>query len=367
VKRGWTDRGEPIKNGTEDHPKSIYKAKEKGTLTTEQTLIWGMDDDGKAFAGYSENHLISVIPNSWKALSKIHMQQMFNKYTWFPRCFTLPKEKEDMLNYIASAEHETFWICKPKDSYGGRGMTVYKQHTESFNENLITRKCPFVVQEYMKNPYLIKGKYKFHIRAYLVVSHIKPLKSHLLKDAQVEFCTQDFDLQQIEDNFNKYCHISNYSVNNRKTNVENVVKDKPGIGIGTEWALCQFFEYMNKEESEKFNEKKFWSQLCEMSKLVAEEICGSHYIKNSLDEMNINNHFQIFGLDVLMDKELELAITEANCTPGLDWTDPVLKNGVYNKSYELANVVSENVVHDTLTLIGADKIKTYRKGFFRLH
>ena len=40
-------------------------------------------------------------------------------------------------------------------------------------------------------------------------------------------------------------------VNNEKKNKKALLKDKPGIGIGTEWPYSTFLEYMKK------NDKKF--------------------------------------------------------------------------------------------------------------
>jgi tubulin polyglutamylase TTLL4 len=48
-----------------------------------------------------------------------------------------------------------------------------------------------VVQEYIPNPYLIRG-YKFDIRLYVVVSSFDPLKIYLYSDGLVRFCTKQY-------------------------------------------------------------------------------------------------------------------------------------------------------------------------------
>lgn len=364
-KRGWNYLGEPIEEGREDYPNTMYEGLEEGRIADEPCLYWADDDDSKVLKGFSSQHLISSIPNADKALSKVYQQKMFHEYQWFPKCFTLPKEKALLQEYLIH-NPDSYWITKPRDSYGGFGMCVYKAGTDEF-KNQLDRKCTFALQRYMENPYLFAGIYKFHLRCYMIVTNVEnPYRAYLWKNAQIQFATHKFDLNQIEKKFNKYCHITNYKVNNEKKNNKFVVQEKPGIGAGTEWSLGKFFEAMKSEP--KFDEDKFWESLRKIAGVVGRKLMTCSHVKRALrTPYEPTNHFEIYGLDIIMDDQCNLALTEANTQPGLDYTDPIMPNGVFNPEIIEANKVTEGIVNDSLTLLGVDSKRKFFSPFVRLH
>eukprot|EP00494_Astrolonche_serrata_P007947 UN07981 len=79
-------------------------------------------------------------------------------------------------------------------------MCVFKTGSTEFKKTM-ERKSTFVVQEYLKNPYLVAGIYKFHIRGYMVITNARnPLKAYLYKDGQIQFSTHKYNLDEIEKN-----------------------------------------------------------------------------------------------------------------------------------------------------------------------
>jgi len=367
IARGWSYLGEPVHDGREDYPHSLYEAKEKGQIAPDDCLYWADDDDSKVLLGFSERHLISSIPYADRALTKVFQQEMFQEYEWFPKCFTLPKERPLLLEYIRQNPN-SYWITKPKNSYGGFGMVVYRGTSELFVKTISDRKTTFVVQKYMSNPYLFAGLYKFHLRCYLTVTNVcEPFKAYLWKNAQIQFSTHPFDLTRIESQFNKYSHITNFKVNNEKKNKEFVCKDKPGIGTGTEWSIARFFQYMNQHEP-KFSEERFWNDLLKISKVVATKLMSNKHIAKGLRHgASVKNHFEVYGLDLLMDEHCNLALTEANTQPGLDYSSPTLPDGSFQPEVLQANDITRGIINDTLTLLGVDEGREYYSPFLPLH
>jgi len=351
-KAGWTYCGEPVHNGREDYPHSMYDARDNGELDKGPALFWADDDDSKVLQGLSNDHLISSIPLAAKALTKSYQQIMFQDYKWFPKCFTIPKETDQLMNYITQ-NPDSYWICKPDDGYGGNGMCVYKAGSEAFNSVILKRKSTLAVQQYMSNPYLFAGLYKFHFRCYMVISNVKPLRAYLWKNCQIQFATHPFDLSKIESKFNKFCHITNYKVNNQKNNRKFVWEDKPGIGIGTEWSFERFANAMSEDKN--FSSNKFWNDLRIIAKVVATKLVSSKWVEKSLKKTPFStNHFEIYGLDILMDDQCNLAMTETNTTPGLDDTDPLMtyKNEkMMNPEAVKANEITHGIILDTLSLV----------------
>jgi len=366
TKAGWTHLGDPVENGREDYPWSVREAKKNGQIDLTPSLFWADDDDSKILQGVSDFHLISSIPLAAKCLTKSFQQKMFGAYSWFPKCFTVPRETE-ALNKELTANPTSYWICKPNDGYGGNRMCVYKAGSEEFNTTILKRKTTLVVQQYMSNPYLFAGLYKFHFRCYMLISNVQPLRAYLWQNCQIQFATHRFDLNQVESQFNKYAHITNYKVNNELKNTEFALKDKPGIGKGTEWSFESFAKYMEKECPE-FNPEKFWTDLAAIAKVVSSKIVGSKWVQKSLRKSNFSkNHFEIFGLDILMDENLNLAMTEANTQPGLDDTAEVMKDGWKNPEIKKANDITHGIINDALALVLDDKNHTYFSKLIPLH
>jgi len=357
-KRGMQYLGEPIKDGREDYPASMYDAIKAGEVTGAPCLYISDDDDGRALCGLSQNHIISSLPNADKALTNVYQQTMFKGYSWFPHCYTVPNENKTLFKF-AIENPNSYWICKPRDSSGGFGMCVYRAGSEEFKKLINERKTQMVVQRYMENPYLFAGLYKFHLRCYMVVTNARnPLKAYLWRNYKVQFCTHKFNLNQIEKKFNKYCHITNYRVNNEKKNKEYLLKDKPGMGIGSEWSMETFVNYMKANDS-RFDEEAFWTKLKEIAKVVSKEITSSKGVVKGFEKQaaKVTNHFELYGLGVLVDENLNLALTKANTQPGLDDTDPIiLSGGKIHPEVVRANDITAGVINDTITLCGfADK------------
>lgn len=120
--------------------------------------------------------------------------------------------------------------------------------------------------------------------------------------------------------------------------------------------IGKFFEYM-KKHAPQFNEENFWSDLTNIAKVVSYKLINSRKVSRSFKEGKASpeNHFEIYGLDVIMDDQCNLALTEANTQPGLDFTDPVMPNGIFNPEIVRANDITAGIVNDTITLLGLDE------------
>lgn len=363
--RGWHYVGEPLKNGRYGYPKSMFDARKKNKLEKKDCLILGDDDDGNAFAGYSDKVVCSVIPGSHYAENKVQQQNMFANQKFFPTCYTLPKELKLLKNAIKNAHEDTFWICKPADSCGGLGLKVYNGKSKEMKK-LFKRKTPFIVQRYISDPYLMVGLYKFHIRCYMLISNVSPLKAYLYRDGQVLFSTVPFDLKKVGNKFDKYIHLTNYKISNEKKNHKNMFANKPGIGIGTEWTSRDFFNYLNKTEP-RWSEKKFWNDLKAMSKKISRAIVSNSLVKKEMKIANVENHYELFGLDVMMNKKFELSISEFNTQASMDELKETMDNGVFNPHNLASNKIASGVVNDVLTKMGFDSVRKFHGTWITLH
>lgn len=133
-------------------------------------------------------------------------------YDFFPKTWILPFNYKCLNEYAESNSYKKVFIAKPEASCQGRGIFLTKKvfKTLSDREN-------FVVQEYLKNPYLIDGL-KFDLRLYVLIKSIDPLKIFLYNDGLARFATEKFEPPKNKNFLNLFMHLTNYSVNKRNPN-----------------------------------------------------------------------------------------------------------------------------------------------------
>ena len=98
------------------------------------------------------------------------------------------------------------WVVKP--SYNARGIGIYC--TDKFRDVVHEGKkaTSKIVQKYIENPLLIKGK-KFDIRQWVLVTSWEPLDVYVFDSAYIRLCSNDYTLSDLSD---VYKHLSNYSI-----------------------------------------------------------------------------------------------------------------------------------------------------------
>lgn len=121
---------------------------------------------------------INHFPNSYYLGKKNFLGQNLGKlkrlcpedYNFFPKTWVLPLQHDELKNYFQQTRgQKKYFISKPEASCQGRGIFLTKKF-ESFSH---PDRC--VVQEYIRNPYLIDGL-KFDFRIYVLVKSVCPLK-----------------------------------------------------------------------------------------------------------------------------------------------------------------------------------------------
>ena len=155
------------------------------------------------------------------------------------------------------------WIYKPKNDYGGNGCHVYDIRMPEFKE-VLKRDCDrrrnFVLQRYIENPLLIGG-YKFHIRVFLLLTEINPPCGYIHRGGQVHvqfftssltlclqvlFSTKKYSREHstMGVNFDKYAHLTNWSLHALPNNYDRLLANKDVIGVGCEWRFNRLIKHL---------------------------------------------------------------------------------------------------------------------------
>ena len=61
-------------------------------------------------------------------------------------------------------------------------------------------------------------------------------------------------------NFDKYAHLTNWSLHALPNNYDRLLANKDVVGVGCEWRFSRFLKHMKKNHS-GWSEKDMWDQL----------------------------------------------------------------------------------------------------------
>lgn len=129
---------------------------------------------------------------NYLARNLIKMEKKFpNDYNFFPKTWVLPSELNDLRKFMEAQPHSVV-IAKPEASSQGKGIFLTKSFEDfEYGEH-------YVVQKYLKKPFLIEGL-KFDLRVYVLVSGCDPLRLYIFKEGLARFATESkyFKIQLI--------------------------------------------------------------------------------------------------------------------------------------------------------------------------
>lgn len=189
------------------------------------------------------------------------MRQIYkNEYNFYPRTWFLPEELREFQSecrYIHEKQHksnqvQTTFILKPNDGSQGDGIYLIKDSEEYLK--LIPKKHrsrPYIVQEYIHNPFLIDGL-KSDLRLYVVITSIKPLEIYLCDEGLVRFATINYQFPDESNYRSSFMHLTNYSINKKNEDYKFFDKEHGAIKVN----LMQQNSYLTKTFTDSTNEKQ---------------------------------------------------------------------------------------------------------------
>jgi len=268
------------------------------------------------------NYVGSDIFHNKESLYNIYLKQqdLFkNDYNYMLEAYIYPKDKDKINNSFKDykIKNNNLWIIKQKEE-----NTDIKAHFFKSLENIPKE---FVMSKYLTNPHLIDGK-KYHLRLYVLVSGIKPLRIYLYNEGFAYIARQKFSLDGKHYD-NKGIHLTNYFTN--KINL---------------------FEYRNYLKKENIDLMLFREKLLDI--IIKTVISGYEYLLTKLDEYNLNDRsfFNLFGYDFIVDSNYDPYLLKVSKRPNLGI------NGKVDK------VINEKIFIDTLNIIGLIPFTHDEKG-----
>ncbi|EDK31544.2 tubulin-tyrosine ligase family protein (macronuclear) [Tetrahymena thermophila SB210] len=274
----------------------------------------------------------------------LKMRNIFpQNYNFYPITWVLPLQYEDLKMYhYQNIKRKPYYIVKPEASCQGRGIYL----TSRIDQLQSTEH--YVVQEYIKNPYLIDNL-KFDLRLYVLIKSVSPLKIFLYQDGLARFATVPYKQPNKHNITNLMMHLTNYALNKKSPDfIQN--EDSEEDDIGHKRSFSSILKHLHDQGHD------VQTLLMEIRQIIVKTIISaqpqmSHIYrtcqpKNEMNEMC----FEVLGFDIMLDEDLKPYLIEVNHTPSF-WTDSPLDLQV-----------KKNLIIDTLNIVNVTN-QTKRKYF----
>ena len=214
-------------------------------------------------------------------------------YDFIPKQYILPEQYDEFVEMLKTTNKT--WIVKPDEGSLGIGIQIIEP-----GQSCEIRRKSAVAQEYIDS-YTLERK-KFDLRIYVLISSVKPLKIFVYRDGLARFCSEEVDVDSV------YAKLTNVTLNKMH---DHNFKDISRM-------ISDVFPIL---ESKGVDINKLWARIDD---IVVKTILSGINLLTKAEEVKcpscgFNRCFQVFGFDILLDKEAKPYVLEINFRPNLDY------------------------------------------------
>eukprot|EP00929_Paragymnodinium_shiwhaense_P028761 TRINITY_DN16604_c0_g1_i1.p1 TRINITY_DN16604_c0_g1~~TRINITY_DN16604_c0_g1_i1.p1 ORF type:complete len:1298 (-),score=348.24 TRINITY_DN16604_c0_g1_i1:93-3986(-) len=302
----------------------------------------------EAFLPFCQKARLAQSLNTW-------VEALPDEFAFTPRTWVLPYDIEELKEAMRKVK-ETY-ICKPTAGCQGRGIILARKWKELDNaaskakavhENPNKRSpLEYVVQRYIEKPCLLDGL-KFDMRLYIVVTGVVPLCAYLFKEGLARFCTVPYQPPKEGNLRDARMHLTNFAVNKKSAQFqasESLAQHDEGSKRSVSAVLRQI------EAAYGVDAAELWQKI---AALAANTLVA---LRPGLLEWYVHEKarplhplgpksFQIVGLDVIIDSNLEPRLLELNANSSLSVLQPTPAGGDPNAAEAAVAAAASDVIGD---------------------
>ena len=210
-------------------------------------------------------------------------------------CWVLPNDLES-LRSVMHGNSNGLWIAKPRSRGEGKGIMIVHNLGELYDYNLLGS----VVQPYLDRVMLIEGR-KFDLRTYVLVTSLNPLRAYFYEEGLVRLASELYN----RTGNSKTQFLTNTSVGKLVANINDIV-----------WMyrdLKRYLEKMNLDGDVLFERV----EEVIVKTLLAGEVGFHKLYQETFPGYMCENCFQLLGVDVIIDEDLNPKVIEVNGIPSM--------------------------------------------------
>ena len=222
-------------------------------------------------------------------------------------------DKNDMIHFSNNFNNE-YYILK-KNIQRKTGLKI----TNNYNEIINAKKEDFkVAQKYVHNTFLVNNR-KLNIRIFILIIYNKNKNIYIYNKGKCIYTNKEYD----KDSLDFESNITSYKM-------DYIIYNKNPYSL----------EELNKYILDKYKIKvNIFDKIYHLLKYVCHPI--RNYISKSDNIMN-STTYQLFGIDILLDNNLNPYILEINKGPDMNIRckqDEILKKNLYKNVYSKLNII----------------------------
>ena len=280
----------------EQYVKQIQKGFSRYPESKIDLVTFHQNYDYAGWKAWADKDNFITSTRSWASKAKRSLPN------FLPKSYIIPQDAH-LLKDDSKLKKNPIWIVKSTTLSASIGTHLIS------DLSLLKADPNWIVQEYIVNPYLIKGR-KFAMRTYLLVSSYDPVRAYLFRGGTAKIALRKYTTDP------ESFHLTSvHTEHTRPDRHRKDLKDALASDIGKKgwWTIDQLFIYLEKEGLQP---TEIWNQACVIARTLIEAMVVTNFFDRHAPK-NIRHGYgpKFIALDLILDDNEKLWLSEIERGP----------------------------------------------------